>query len=190
MSDPEPGGAEVAVDLGVRVARARSAAGVTLATVAQRSGLSSAFISQIESGTANPTVATLAKVAAALDRGIGQLFVNLGDRPAEAVFAPRVAAVPTAILGSDETGVWDLTAEGSSRLTARLVRGGGSDHFAPVRHLGEELLCVLAGTCRLTVGGLVRDLGPYDACHFPASEVHQVTDGSADLLLVVVVTEA
>lgn len=189
LPDEVDPGNEAATEVGERLARVRGASGLTLATVANRSGMSPGFLSQIESGTANPTIATLAKVAAALGCTLGQLFGDTGGQPVEQVFAPRFAALPTAARGTEEVGVWDLTAAGSSRLVARLVRGAASDHIRPVSHPGEEFVCVLAGSCRISVGGLVHELGTHDACHFAASDVHQVSDGSDDLLLVIVVTE-
>ena len=65
--------------LGRRFAAARRAAGLTLAAVAERSDVSAAYISQIESGTANPTVRSLAAAAAAVGVSLGELFGATGD---------------------------------------------------------------------------------------------------------------
>jgi len=195
-SSPVPPAAEdasaaAAADLGRRVADARTLAGLTLATVAQRSGISVGFISQIESGTANPTLATLVKVADALGCDLGQLVAGIGkEHPmAGASFPPRFASLPGAAMSPDVSGIWDLSAIGTTRLAARLIRGNAGDHVRPVTHGGDEFAYVLAGSARVTVGGTSQELGPHGLCHFAATDVHQITEASSDLMLLVLFTE-
>jgi transcriptional regulator with XRE-family HTH domain len=162
-----------------------------LAAVAHRSGLSPAYISQIESAQANPTITTLVRVAAALDLTPEDLLGGVTDDRARATpeFEARVTTVPQAAVSALGHGIWDLTANGSSLLVSRLVRGPAGDHSQPITHSGEEFLTVLAGRCRVTVGGLTRELGRFDSCHLAASQIHQISDVSDDLLLLVVLTE-
>ena len=174
--------------LGRAAAAARTAAGMTLAAVAERSGLSTAYISQIESGSANPTVTTLVKVAAALAVTVEELLGVSATNPPSS-FPPRFTTVPRVAVAATGNGIWDLTAAGSTLLVGRLVRGPAGDHSQPVNHPGEEILTVLTGRCRLVIGGLTRELSQFDSCHFAASETHQITDASDDLLLLVVLTE-
>jgi transcriptional regulator with XRE-family HTH domain len=55
-------------DIGRRIAEQRSAVHMTVADVAERAGMSPQYLTYLESSpTANPTVATLTRVAAALD---------------------------------------------------------------------------------------------------------------------------
>jgi transcriptional regulator with XRE-family HTH domain len=177
-------------DLGRRVAEARHSAGLTLAAVAARSGLSPAYISQMESGIANPTARALAQVAAGLELSLGELFGSgVGEERAQRRFEPRFATVPRVATAAGAKGIWDLTAMGSSRLHGRLVHGAPGDHADPVHHAGEEFLVVLAGQCQLRVGGLVRRLKAADGCHFAATDLHQITDVSDDLLLIVILSE-
>ncbi|WP_448321790.1 helix-turn-helix domain-containing protein, partial [Streptomyces sp. CO7] len=62
----EPEGLDVLAVLGASVLRARRERCDTLSTVAAKAGVSPAYISQMESGAANPTVRTLGHVAEAL----------------------------------------------------------------------------------------------------------------------------
>lgn len=176
--------------LGKRFALARRSAGLTLATVAQRSDVSAAYISQIESATANPTVRSLAAVAEAVGVSLGELFGATGDEQLPAPrFEPRFATVPRAALTPGMPGIWNLTAIGSRRMFARLVHGEAGDHGAPISHPGEEFVAVLRGRCQLRVGGLVREMKEFDACHLAASDPHQITDTSDDLLLLIILSE-
>ncbi|WP_234344708.1 helix-turn-helix domain-containing protein, partial [Streptomyces sp. NRRL B-3253] len=56
------------------VASARRTAGLTLAATAAGSGLSPAYVSQIESGSANPTVRSLAQLAGVLGLELHELL--------------------------------------------------------------------------------------------------------------------
>ena len=173
-----------------RVASARRTTGLTLSAMATRSGLSPAYLSQIESGSANPTVGTLARVAAGLGSDFGSLLGD-GAAPGRLVerFEPRFATVPLLAQLPDGSGVWDLTAVGSARLFARLVRGAPADHAEPISHPGEEFVAVLSGRCDLRVGSVVRTLHQADGCHLSASDQHEITAPSDDLLLLVILSE-
>jgi transcriptional regulator with XRE-family HTH domain len=176
--------------LGRRFAAARRAAGLTLAAVAERSDVSAAYISQIESGTANPTVRSLAAAAAAVGVGLGELFGTTGGEQLPTPrFEPRFGTVPRAALTPGVHGIWDLTAIGSARMFARLVHGEAGDHRSPISHPGEEFVAVLAGRCQLRVGGLVHEMQALDACHLAASDPHQITETTEDLLLLIILTE-
>lgn len=184
-ADPPP---LITRELGNRVARARREAGLTLSTLATLSRLSTAYVSQIESGVANPTVSVLGKLAAALGVEAGELLGAATPGQPSPDFEPRFGIFPQSALAENEQGIWDLSAIGSSRTIARLVRGGAGDHATQVRHPGEEFLLVLAGSCRVSVGGEVHELGGYDSCHFNATRLHKITDPSPDLLALVVVS--
>ncbi|MFF3561648.1 helix-turn-helix domain-containing protein [Streptomyces sp. NPDC002574] len=172
------------------VAQVRRASGLTLSTVAGRAGFSPAYISQIESGSANPTARTLAQVAAGLGCGVAELFgAAEGEAGSAPAFPARFAAAPLLAQVPGHSGIWDRTASGASRLQIRLVHGDPGDHGEPVRHPGEEVLVVLAGGCTVRVADIVHHLRPADVCHLAASDEHQITESSDDLLLLVVLSE-
>ena len=171
--------------IGQRVADARRRAGLTLAQAAARNGVSPAYISQIESGSANPTVRALAQVATGLDTDVAGLFGSAGDAP-EPVFEAYHSPFPLLAGVAGAPAVWDLTAEGAQLLSARLVHAGAADHAEPVTHGGEELIVVLAGSCRVHVDGVSRVLGPGSACHLAAAQPHHISGISADLTMSVV----
>ncbi|MET7523846.1 helix-turn-helix domain-containing protein [Streptomyces sp900116325] len=172
------------------VASARRTAGLTLAATAAGSGLSPAYISQIESGSANPTVRSLAQLAGVLGLELHELLgAERGDTSDNSPFPARFTTLPGLTAMSDSQGIWNMTAHNATVLHSRLIRGEPGDHARPIRHAGEELVVVLAGQCRLRVSDTARVLNPADACHFAASEEHQITQTSDDLLLLVVLTK-
>jgi transcriptional regulator with XRE-family HTH domain len=185
-----PGGAPsgIAARLASRVAAARRRAGISLTALAARTGLSPAYLSQIESGSANPTVRVLSRLAAALEIDVAGFF-GATDASDRAEFRPYYSPAALAAARDSAAGVWDLTAEGSGRMSARLVHGQAADHAIPVAHRGEEFVVVLNGRCRLHVDGIVRTMRPGDACHFDAALAHHLTDVSTDLTLAVVMAQ-
>ncbi|MGW1035382.1 helix-turn-helix domain-containing protein [Streptomyces antibioticus] len=193
---PDPaasGSADTGDVLAASVARVRRAAGLTLSAVAARAGVSPAYVSQVESGTANPTVRTLSQIADAL--GVTPAELLGGVPPGAAVsapapgFPPRFAPAPLLARTDGHHGIWDLTAPGAHRVGARLLHADLGDHDHPTAHSGEEFVLVLAGSCRVSVAGTVRLLRPADSCHFAATDEHHFTDASDDLLMLVVLTE-
>lgn len=60
--------------LGAKVKRLRQEAGITQATLSQRSGLFRTHLSRIECGTANPTLAAIVSIAEALGVNPGALL--------------------------------------------------------------------------------------------------------------------
>ncbi|WP_339127762.1 helix-turn-helix domain-containing protein [Streptomyces sp. f51] len=177
--------------LAASVARVRRAAGLTLSAVATRAGVSPAYVSQMESGAANPTVRTLCQIADALGSTPAELLGGTGQVTAAAApaFPPRFAPAPLLAQADGHHGIWDLTAPGASRIGARLLHADLGDHDHPTAHSGEEFALVLAGSCRVSVGGVVRLLRRADSCHFAATDEHHFTDPSDDLLMLVVLTE-
>ncbi|MFS4091217.1 helix-turn-helix domain-containing protein [Streptomyces sp. AF1A] len=176
--------------LAASVARVRRAAGLTLSAVAARAGVSPAYVSQMESGAANPTVRTLCQIADALGSTPAELLG--GTRPGTVAapgFPPRFAPAPLLAQADGHHGIWDLTAPGARRLGARLLHADLGDHDHPTSHPGEEFAIVLAGSCRVAVAGTVRLLRPGDSCHFAAMDEHHFTDAGDDLLMLVVLTE-
>ena len=53
-----------------RMRELREAAGLSLADVAEQTGMDKAFVSRLETGQGNPTVETLARYAAALGKRV------------------------------------------------------------------------------------------------------------------------
>lgn len=71
--------------LGAKVKQLRQEAGITQATLSQRSGLFRTHLSRIECGTANPTLAAIVSIANALEVDPGVLLKDgaLGPSSAE-----------------------------------------------------------------------------------------------------------
>lgn len=79
-----------AVNLGLQLRTARQKSGMTLRELARKLGVSASFLSQIENGKSQPSVATLYSMAQTLDVSIDHLFESTDDQ-AEPAAVPHDA---------------------------------------------------------------------------------------------------
>src|SRR5918996_2580457 len=77
--------------VGAQIRRRRRDRGLTLAAIAQQTGLNVGYLSQVENDKASPSLETLAALADALDVPIGWFLLDqsIGPRIVRAVDRPR-----------------------------------------------------------------------------------------------------
>jgi transcriptional regulator with XRE-family HTH domain/quercetin dioxygenase-like cupin family protein len=76
---PEEGDPPPVVNLGARLRAVRQGTGLTVREAARQLGVSASFVSQIETGKSQPSVATLYSLSQLLDVTIDELFGNYAD---------------------------------------------------------------------------------------------------------------
>jgi transcriptional regulator with XRE-family HTH domain/mannose-6-phosphate isomerase-like protein (cupin superfamily) len=87
--------AEPVVNLGARLKAVRLRSGMSLREVARQLGVSPSFVSQLENGKSQPSVATLYSIAQLLDVSIDQLFASPPQDAGPDTVAPVVEMVPS-----------------------------------------------------------------------------------------------
>ena len=146
--------ADAAAALGPAIRRLRREKGLTLAQLAECSGLSIGHLSQVERSLSTPTIRQLQAISAAMGEQIGRFF-----RPASATPPDPDRVVVRAgerkTLRYDGLGMTDflLTPGLQGRLElilAELEPGAGSGD-EPYSHEGEEAGLVVAGELELWV---------------------------------------
>jgi transcriptional regulator with XRE-family HTH domain len=153
--------------VGGQIRRWRNERGLTLAQVAEASGLNTGYLSQIENDKASPSLESLAALAEALDVPIAWFLL-------ESTPPPRV------VRASDRRG-W----EAIGGMAVSEVDGGIPRDLCIVRveagpgartglhaHPGEEHHVILAGRWRFTQGDHVVEVGPGDYVVWDASIPH------------------
>ncbi|HEV2426624.1 MAG TPA: helix-turn-helix domain-containing protein [Acidimicrobiales bacterium] len=174
-------------DVGRRLRQVRRARRRTLRDVATEAGISEGFLSQIERGRANASVATLRRIASVVGVTMSELF-HPEDPGRPAVL--RAGERPT--LGFGVMGQkWLVTLAPDRELDAFVARfdPGGSTGDEPYAHGdSEELLVVRDGQVRLELGDQVFDLGPDDSLVYRSSVPHRLSESAGESAEVLFVT--
>src|SRR5271170_2967067 len=137
--------------LGNRLHAMRETRGWTLEELAERTGLSKAYLSRLEAGDRQPSIAALLTLAKAFKTSIAALFEQ-PDESADCVIVRHNSTAATIANGlsytplSSSTKPFNLQPIG---VTVPADRGGNETY----QHEGEEWLHVVAGRLRLTVDG-------------------------------------
>jgi transcriptional regulator with XRE-family HTH domain len=172
--------------VGVQVKRWRRERGLTLAAVAERSGLNIGYLSQIENDKASPSLTCLASIGDALEVPIAWFLI-------EEVPAPHVvrASERTArILGNGRIERVDGNASRDIAIV-EVVAGPGSSTGAHA-HQGDEHHIVLRGHFRMTQGEHVIEVGPGDYVRWDGTIPHDAEvlgDEEGAMLIVSLRTE-
>ncbi|BBU63464.1 transcriptional regulator [Methylosinus sp. C49] len=94
----EAGALALSGQLGATVQRLRKAYNLSLSELSQQSGVAKSIISQIERNETNPTLATIWRLAQALDVSIERVLQTTEDEP----FLEKTSRADTPILVSDD----------------------------------------------------------------------------------------
>ncbi|MFG3283634.1 helix-turn-helix domain-containing protein [Streptomyces sp. NPDC048111] len=129
--------------VGVAVRRLRRSLGLTLAVVAERSGLSVPFLSQVENERARPSARSLQRVADALDTTVAELY--------DAADCARTVDVVRAEPDGGGHGVRALL-RGHHQLHA-MEFTGEQDTGREFQHRNDELMYVADGAAEVEAEG-------------------------------------
>ena len=139
---------EVVMSIGRRLRSARQERGLTLRQVAKSSGLTAAFLSQLERGDTSASVSSLVNIAAALGIEVTSLF----EKPSSTLVR-RGERVPS-MLGGEGVVDYVLTPEAEKRaqvIETHLDPGGYADKELYTRG-GDLLVCVVqSGTLEMRI---------------------------------------
>lgn len=163
------------VDVGERLREIRQQRRETLRTVADRSGLSESFLSQVERGRSNASIASLRRIAEALGVTVADLFEPNGPRSARVLRRGDRPALNFGVLGRKLL----LTPRPMQALEVFVgeLDVGGSTGVEPYSHGdSEELFVVLGGSVQLELGGELHELETGDSIVYRSSVPHRITN--------------
>lgn len=161
---------------GGRIRELRRKAGLTLQALADEAGISVGFLSQVERHKATPSLGTLASLAGALGVDINW-FISTAQ-PADAITRQGERARFSLADSSLTYERLDTRLPGGtlSSLIIHIPEGYASE---VTRHTGEEMLFVLEGRIRQTLGDAVIVLNPGDSLHFMGDTPHSFANDGA-----------
>ncbi len=168
------------VDVGERLRAIRRLRRCTLRTVAERSGLSESFLSQVERGRSNASIASLRRIADALGVSVADLFEPTGPPRPRVLRREDRPALTFGVLGRKLL----LTPKPLHHLEVFVgeLDPGGSTGTEPYAHGdSEELFVVLSGTVQLELGGELHELERGDSIDYRSSTPHRISNVGDEL---------
>jgi XRE family transcriptional regulator, regulator of sulfur utilization len=190
----EAGAATLSGQLGKTVLRLRKGSNLSLSELSERSGVAKSIISQIERNETNPTLATIWRLAQALEVPIERVLQGAEDEP----FLEKSAKTDTPMLLSDDGKCrlaiigWIKTVEWLQWYDFSAEPGGvlASD---PHQRGSVECLSVLDGELEVEVGGAVETARAGDTLRYRADRAHiirNVSDRPAQATMVCILKAA
>lgn len=179
----EPGMAVAPPKFGGEILRARKDAGLSLDDLARRSGVSKSILSQIERDSTNPTIATVWRICAALERSPESFFrmaeeEQSGIAPLSANATPEIQSEDgrcrLRILGAIETVErvqwYEFLADPGGELVSTAHGNGSVEH-----------LTVLEGALTVTANGDARSAGPGETLRYATAQgTHVVKNAGSE----------
>jgi len=170
-----PASARPEAVIGWRVRSRSREIGLSSAQLAKRVGLSRAMISKIENAQVSPSLATVARLAEALEVPITSLFQGL-DEERDALYTQEGGGPELGRPGTRSGHRYQLL--GSMRGPAKRMEPmlvtltSESEVFPLYQHPGTEFLYILEGEMEYGYAGASYELSPGDSLQFDAEVAH------------------
>lgn len=174
--------------VGTAIRRLRNSQRLSVRTLANKSGFSASFISQVELYQASPSLASLERIASGLGVTLGQFFVTT-----ESVEPTPIKASDRPMLQSEWSSaqIESLSHPGVGRKLEVLLitlRSGGSSGGRLHARETELFAIVLAGAVQLYLKETVQVLRRGDAITIPPGSPHRWENkGAKDVQLLMVI---
>jgi transcriptional regulator with XRE-family HTH domain len=188
-----PAAGDPEVQVGDRIRKLREARGITLQQLAEKTGFSSALISQIENRMVSPPLGTLVKIANAFDTSVSAFLGGKAERAFSIVRKEDRTTVSR--VGLKESGKFAYTYEAlgagkaGRKMEPFLVRLQPllERNVARNSHEGEEFLFILSGKVEVFLDKYSDVLSEGDCIYYNSSIPHHVhsTDEKEALILAV-----
>ncbi len=175
----EAEGVDEIASVGQRVHRVREEKGLTVEDVAQRTGLSSEYLDQIETDQVSPPLGALIKIAKALDMKLGR-FISTGEVKPFAVVRKderRVISRFTSAQGDQYGYTYEsLAPDKKDRhmepFMVTLVPSKARKELSA--HAGQEFIYILEGAMEVILEDYTDVLYPGDSIYYDSTVPHLV----------------
>ncbi len=166
---------------------------MTLKILSEKSGVSKAMLSQIESAKVNPTISTVWKIATGLDVEINELTRVVSVKPRNFTLTKSdEIIIPDPLEGEKGIQIKDLTSldmvEDVEIFLMTFEKGSklnSEPHFAGT----EEFITLLEGTITVTAGGNVIQMDKGDFLSYHSDIEHSIENTGENKALVHLVVQ-
>lgn len=172
--------------IGRNIQKLRKEQKLTLDILSERSGVSKAMLSQIESEKVNPTVATVWKIAQGLSVDINTLF-KASAEPVRNFLLTRKDTITT--LETDEEGVHikvlsPISMAEDLEMYLVTISPGGSLFSNPHYSRTEEFLTLLEGKVMVRAGENRAELSSGDFIRYHCDVEHEIVNSGRNLAVI------
>jgi transcriptional regulator with XRE-family HTH domain len=169
-------GADVAASIGRVVRRMREDLGLTLASVAERAGISPGMLSRLETGRVSPSLETIVALSQALGTRPALMLQEIGGEGGDAQQVPDGQGLEVVRRGTRRGHTYHLLAaqRGPHKIFEPFLvtLTDKSEIFPGFQHAGTEFIHVLSGEIRYRHGKESYLLKPGDSLTFRGDIAH------------------
>lgn len=161
------------VDISKNISEYRKRKGLTIKELANLTGVTSSLLSQIEKGSANPSINTLKQISNALDIPLFNFFIN--DVPTESLVV-RKDSRKKIIFAEDDSFTYELltpNSKGEIEFMLMKIPSKESSSKELFSHKGEEVAYVIKGSVCLYLMDTLIELNCGDSVKIPPHSNHK-----------------
>lgn len=153
---------------------------MTLQTLSQNTGLSTAYLSLVERGINSPTIENLNKICRSLEITMVNLLETANDT------TPVVVKKEDRRVIYDDNGIhYEVATEGEHEMSCVVLTVSDSDVHESYGHIADEVGYVVSGTMLMTVDGIEYKLSPGDCIYIEANLSHSYKKTSKEACVTV-----
>ena len=175
--------------IAIHLKQRRLAIGLSLADLAERSGVSRAMISKVERSAASPTAALLGRLCNGLGLTLSALIANAEQSESPLMRAKDQTEWQDPVTGLVRTMISPRAPDSVVEIVRIDLPADASVNYDPQRYLTyEQHVVPIKGRLHLTVGDQPYELGPWDCVLMPtnfALRFHNKGPGGCRYLVIV-----
>ena len=157
--------------IGLQLRNLRKSLGMSIASLAAKSGVSTGLISQLERDMVVPSVANLYRIAQAMGTNINYFFEEPEEKNIRLIRRGDHRTISTHGTNSFELLIPD-NLEHTIDVVRITLKGGQSQDYDCISHEGEECGYVISGVLTLLCNGKEYTLYPGDSIFFDSTMPH------------------
>jgi transcriptional regulator with XRE-family HTH domain len=177
--------------LGDNIKKQREKSEITLKELAHKTGLSSSFLSQVESGKAAPSLSTAKKIADVLGTTVGYLIGEESKSNNHLVTLIRKDERKSLVnfgYGLVLQFLSTLDKNHTLEPSIHVIEENATSGTPPYQHKGEEILFILEGSVKVRLGEDDYLMNEGDSIHFKSMVPHSILNTEKEIAKVLCVS--
>jgi len=167
--------------IGERIRSLRKAKGLSIAEVAEQTGIAESTISGIERHMVSPPLGNIISLAKVFGVAVGDFFGDSGDSPYCIVRSDDRKTVSRFNSTDGKAGGYSYQSLGQQKknrhmepFLVTITPSDPAEQAEPNQHIGEEILFILEGQVEITLLGKTEILNPGDSIYYDSTMPHVV----------------